>query len=44
MYTQSFNVRDAGDDAGLKAVAPPTSEAEAALQARFDARIDALST
>jgi ring-1,2-phenylacetyl-CoA epoxidase subunit PaaA len=44
MYTQSFNVPDAADDpktSTLKAVARPPSEAEIALQARFDARVDA---
>ena len=43
MYTQSFSVSD-GDDAkaaGLKAVAKAPSANEAALQAAFDARIDA---
>src|SRR5574337_838656 len=43
MYTQSMDVSD-GTDAGkgaLKAVARPPDAAEAALQARFDARIDA---
>ena len=44
MYTQSFNVPDQDDNpkaSGLKAVARPPTEAEIALQARFDARIDA---
>ena len=43
MYTQSFSVPDdeGGKAAGLKAVAKPLSEAEQALQAQFDARIDA---
>jgi ring-1,2-phenylacetyl-CoA epoxidase subunit PaaA len=44
MYTQSFNVPDAADDpktSTLKAVARPPSEAEIALQARFDTRVDA---
>src|SRR5574337_860414 len=43
MYTQSMDVSD-GTDAGkgaLKAVARPPDAAEAALQTRFDARIDA---
>src|SRR5574337_1189017 len=46
MYTQSMDVSD-GTDAGkgaLKAVARPPDAAEAALQARFDARIDAGGT
>ncbi|MDO9571367.1 MAG: 1,2-phenylacetyl-CoA epoxidase subunit PaaA [Hydrogenophaga sp.] len=44
MYTQSFNVPDdAGDakPAGLKAVPAPLGEAEMALQAHFDAVVDA---
>ena len=44
MYTQSFSVADNADAArpgGLKAVERPPTEAEIALQARFDERIDA---
>ncbi|MEY3888855.1 MAG: 1,2-phenylacetyl-CoA epoxidase, subunit [Pseudomonadota bacterium] len=45
MYTQSFNVPDAPDTiastASLKSVPKPLSEAEVALQAQFDSRIDA---
>ena len=47
MYTQSFNVPDAPDTnstaatAALKSVPKPLTEAEVALQAQFDARIDA---
>ena len=44
MYTQSFSVADNADDTksgGLKAVTRPPTEAEIALQARFDDRIDA---
>ncbi|HNL41550.1 MAG TPA: 1,2-phenylacetyl-CoA epoxidase subunit A, partial [Ottowia sp.] len=42
MYTQSFSVPDdEGKAAGPKTVERPASEREAALQAQFDARIDA---
>ena len=47
MYTQSFNVPDAPDTnstaatAALKSVPKPLTEAEVALQAQFDSRIDA---
>lgn len=44
MYTQSFSVPDASDDAKssvLKAVPQALSAQNAALQAQFDARIDA---
>ena len=43
MYTQSFSVSDQDDakSAGLKAVPKEASAAEQALQAQFDARIDA---
>jgi len=44
MYTQSFSVPDTTEDAksaGLKAVPKALSAQDAALQAQFDARIDA---
>ena len=44
MYTQSFNVPDAPDTnnaTALKSVPNPLTAAEVALQAQFDARIDA---
>ncbi len=43
MYTQSFSVSDQDDakSAGLKAVPKEASASEQALQAQFDARIDA---
>ena len=45
MYTQSFNVPDGSAEgetsAGLKAVPKALSTQDAALQAQFDARIDA---
>ena len=44
MYTQSFNVPEQGEvpsSAGLKAVPKVLSAQDAALQAQFDARIDA---
>jgi len=44
LYTQSFNVPEQGEtqpSAGLKAVPKVLSAQEAALQAQFDARIDA---
>jgi ring-1,2-phenylacetyl-CoA epoxidase subunit PaaA len=44
MYTQSFSVPDGSDDAksvGLKAVPQALNAQDAALQAQFDARIDA---
>ena len=44
MYTQSFSVPDGSDDAksvGLKAVPKALSAQDTALQAAFDARIDA---
>jgi len=46
MYTQSFNVPDATDTnnnvatAALKSVPKALTEAELALQAQFDARIE----
>ena len=44
MYTQSFSVPDGSEEAksaGLKAVTKALSPQDAALQAQFDARIDA---
>ena len=44
MYTQSFSVPDGTEDvksAGLKAVPKALNAQDAALQAAFDARIDA---
>ncbi len=44
MYTQSFNVPDSAEaapSAGLKAVPQALNAQDAALQAQFDARIDA---